>query len=548
MHTSDQVLVTQASAGDRQAFAEIVGRYQTLVCSVAYGATGNLAASEELAHEAFIAAWASIRTLKDPCKLRPWLCGIVRNLASNRTRKRQRDILSNASAIEQTQFADDASDPVESSIAREEADLLDRTLAGMPETYREPLVLFYREQQSVSRVAELLELTPSAVKQRLARGRDMLRTEVAAIVERGLLQSSPGRAFTIGVLAALPVMSGSAKAATVTATTVKGVGAMKAAGLMGVLGMIIGPLAGALGAWFGYSMSMKSARSDQERDFVRRMARWIIGLIVFFGAAMGLLLYFGQTLSSKNPNLLAYCIAALALGYVATLSILIVGSNRQLARIREADTDISVDEVVAKLPPALGTLQYARIYESSSKLLGVPLVSVRFHGAGAVSKAPRPAVGWVAIGDKAYGVLFACGSLAVGGIACGAVSIGLISFGGFSIGALALGGAALGWWSTGGVALGWVAFGGVALAWKAAVGGMALSQEFALGGLIVGSHTNDEVAKAYFESSRFFQMAGRLMSPWGWWIVVAVALMPMLIALKLVPPTETSEAAASDAD
>ena len=106
MHTSDQVLVKQASAGDRQAFAEIVGRYQTLVCSVAYGATGNLAASEELAHEAFIAAWASLRTLKDPCRLRPWLCGIVRNLANNRTRKRQRDILSNASAIEQTQFAD----------------------------------------------------------------------------------------------------------------------------------------------------------------------------------------------------------------------------------------------------------------------------------------------------------------------------------------------------------------------------------------------------------------------------------------------------------
>ena len=96
-------------------------------------------------------------------------------------------MLSRASAIEQSELADEsAPDPAAASIAREEADLLDRTLETLPQSYREPLVLFYREQQSVARVAEQLDLSPDAVKQRLARGRRMLRSEVAALVQRGL--------------------------------------------------------------------------------------------------------------------------------------------------------------------------------------------------------------------------------------------------------------------------------------------------------------------------------------------------------------------------
>jgi DNA-directed RNA polymerase specialized sigma24 family protein len=48
----------------------------------------------------------------------------------------------------------------------------------MPASYREPLILFYREQQSVAEVATQLELTEETVKQRLSRGRSMLRSEL----------------------------------------------------------------------------------------------------------------------------------------------------------------------------------------------------------------------------------------------------------------------------------------------------------------------------------------------------------------------------------
>lgn len=90
MSASDAVLVSQSRSGDRHAFAEIVQRYQTLICSIAYAATGSLNTSEDLAQEAFVSAWRAIHALQDPNKLRPWLCGIVRNLANNRSRKQSR--------------------------------------------------------------------------------------------------------------------------------------------------------------------------------------------------------------------------------------------------------------------------------------------------------------------------------------------------------------------------------------------------------------------------------------------------------------------------
>lgn len=46
---NDAQLVECSLTGDRDAFARIVGRYQSLVCSIAYNATGSLSLSEDLA-------------------------------------------------------------------------------------------------------------------------------------------------------------------------------------------------------------------------------------------------------------------------------------------------------------------------------------------------------------------------------------------------------------------------------------------------------------------------------------------------------------------
>ena len=49
-------MVQASLRGDRQAFAEIVSRYQGVVCATAYSVTGHVQQSEDVAQEAFLVA------------------------------------------------------------------------------------------------------------------------------------------------------------------------------------------------------------------------------------------------------------------------------------------------------------------------------------------------------------------------------------------------------------------------------------------------------------------------------------------------------------
>ena len=227
---SDAELVARSLEGDREAFSRIVARYQSLVCSLTYSAMGNLGASEDLAQETFLTAWRTLARLREPGKLRFWLCGIARGLTTNAVRRRAHEPVHAAESLDGA-HASPATGPLPSEYAinREEEAILWRSLERIPEHYREPLILYYREHQSIERVAGSLELSEDAVKQRLARGRKLLQEQVLAFVEGALAATNPGKTFTLGVLAALPAVAVSAGAATMGAAAANtGLGAPSA--------------------------------------------------------------------------------------------------------------------------------------------------------------------------------------------------------------------------------------------------------------------------------------------------------------------------------
>ncbi|MEO6772821.1 MAG: sigma factor, partial [Kofleriaceae bacterium] len=90
---SDGELVEASRRGEQQAFGQLVARYQDLVCAVSYSSTGDHVLSEDVAQETFIAAWRQLAGLREPGRLRPWLCGIARNLARKARKARRRDEL-----------------------------------------------------------------------------------------------------------------------------------------------------------------------------------------------------------------------------------------------------------------------------------------------------------------------------------------------------------------------------------------------------------------------------------------------------------------------
>jgi RNA polymerase sigma factor (sigma-70 family) len=510
---SDSELVTLSLAGDRDAFGRIVTRYQTLLCTLAYSATGSLSQSEDLAQETFVTAWKQLADLRDREKLRSWLCRISRNLTYDALLRRGREPIHKAKSLQEIEESP-ASMPLPSewTISREEEAILWRLIERIPESYREPLVLFYREQQSIENVAAGLGLTEDAVKQRLSRGRKLVHGEVLAFLEGALKRTSPSKAFTMGVLAALPAFAISARAAEVGAATAKGGITAKALVASGLSSAILAPALGFWGNYLGYRASMDRAQTDYERDYIRRFYRRLTAGILGFWAGYGVLMVWAKQFVTDRH--LVY--SSLVIGLVLPFTFVLFASGIFWLR--------APGKFQAELKAKGVTLNAARPaweYRSKFVLFGLPFIHVRVSGGLMVPVVPVRA--WIASGDLAVGLLFASGNLAIAPVSIGGSAIGLLSFGGCAVGLISLGGFSAGLWSFGALAFGWQVFGACAIAWNAANGGIAIAHNFAVGGIAHALQANNHAARSYFQRDLLFHHPRRLLLYLAWlnllWVI-----------------------------
>jgi len=478
----DRSLVELHLGGDRAAFRRIVERHQALICALTLSACGNLARSEDLAQEVFIAAWKKLPQLREPEKLRPWLCGIARNLTHNAWRSEQRTPTAQADELLPETAVADAADPREHAVGEDEAALMWRALAELPENYREPMVLFYREHQSAAAVAEALEISEGLVRQRLARGRAMLSERMAKLVEETLERSAPTPAFSAAVLLALPIgatpsaieaaaVAGGGGGAAKTLATAGAIGGAAAKGGLAikVLASIaaLPALINGLTDYLRFRAHFEAPAEGSRREaIVTHMLPQLV-TATFIGSLA--LLFWAPVPSVWKP------LAAVPFAAGLVMSAVAERKRRKIAN-------------VAKGPaPAFE-------YRSRAEWLGLPLIHVRAGGPwrGRVTR------GWIAVSDGfALGGLFASAPAAVAPIGVGAVAVGLLSVGAVAVGVGALGIMAGGDWVVG----------GFAAAAQAAKGGLVFAREFAVGKIAVAAHANDAAARAFFGGHAFFRLA-----------------------------------------
>jgi RNA polymerase sigma factor (sigma-70 family) len=518
---TDSDLVSGSLSGNRDAFGQIVSRYQSLVCSLAYSATGSLSQSEDLAQDTFVAAWKQMRELREPEKLRAWLCGIARNLIHNSLRQQGREPSHRAEPLEQIPEGPSPEPlPVEITISREEAEILWRSLERIPEIYREPLILFYREHQSIETVAANLDLAEDAVKQRLSRGRKLLQEQFLAFVEGALAQTAPGKTFTLAVLSALPALTISSKAAALGAVAAKGSAAAKSAGLLGVLGAIFSPLLIIFGNYASYRMSINEAHTDEERGHIKKV--FGTSLLVTLGLSAALAVPLLWSLGGR-PEAFVLLFSQSIVIYFLVIVGFVFGSLRQRRRYLAG---ILAEQYSGQFPAA------AFEYRSRASLFRLPLVHVRIGDRFDVVRGPVKA--WIAIGGShTIGVLFASGGLAIAPISFGGIAIGLLPFGAISLGIFSLGAVSVGVWAYGAAAIGWQIFCGCGFAWNAAMGGVVVARDFADGGIAHAAQANTELAWQFFQQQPFFRIA-RVISNHALWMmllwVIPVSLQSRVVA------------------
>jgi RNA polymerase sigma factor (sigma-70 family) len=501
---TDPELVAQSLGGDTQAFGRIVARYQNLICSVTLSATGSLHRSEELAHEAFVIGWKQLGNLREPEKLRSWLCGIARIVVQGARRRDCREPTAGADSIEDgAAVVSSAPEPDRAAIQTEEEAILWGALERIPETYREPLILYYREGQSVARVAERLGSSEETVRQQLSRGRKLLREEVTAFVEGTLARSAPGRAFTMGVLATLPVAATSATVGSFAVASAKSGGA-KIAAAAGLASGALAILAGLLPASIGRQIAMACARTESQRVVLRRFYRDVLIAVLAFIVAMFAAGRLMHTIP-KSASALMIAVVVIYSGYI------LLATTRMARQIQKLERGVRAGEI--------------REYRSRAELFGWPFFHM-WSGGCAGQDAPA-AKGWIAVGPKAYGLIAAAGGMSVAPISVGGLSFGIFSLGGMSLGLAALGGTTGGYWAIGGLTAGIYAAGGCATAWQAATGGIAIARHYAVGGMAIGLHANDAPACALVDADPFFRIWNGALHHIA--LVYIVAMVPLVV-------------------
>ncbi|HTE53676.1 MAG TPA: sigma-70 family RNA polymerase sigma factor [Kofleriaceae bacterium] len=275
--------VLAAQGGDREAFTRLIDATRNVVSSIVFAILRDVAESEDVAQEVFLAAWQGLTRLRNPSSFLPWLRQLARNQAHHvaRGRRRRRSRVAELDAADEllATAADPSPTAREHLVSTEERQVLAEVMELLPDEAREVITLFYREGRSARQVADLLGIREEAVKKRLERARAALRAEMLDRFGETMRRTAPGAAFTAVVAASLTI---SAPAAAATTATAVGSGALKGTSklVVGLGGAGLGVVAGLAGVLFNFRRRMGRARDPEERRQLRRMSLLMGAMVV----------------------------------------------------------------------------------------------------------------------------------------------------------------------------------------------------------------------------------------------------------------------------
>jgi RNA polymerase sigma-70 factor (ECF subfamily) len=178
-------LVARLRAGERAAFEEVVRENSGRMYAVACRFVRNREDARDVVQDAFVSAFRNFESYHGDSRLSTWLHRIVVNAALMRLRSRGRKPEESIEPL-LPKFLDDGhpvqtaqrwSDGAHEEFEREERRLLvRRAIDALPESYRTILLLRDIEEVETPEVAAILGITENAVRIRLHRARQALRT------------------------------------------------------------------------------------------------------------------------------------------------------------------------------------------------------------------------------------------------------------------------------------------------------------------------------------------------------------------------------------
>src|SRR4051794_6911849 len=174
---TDQELVARCRAGERDAFGELVDRYQQRLVRYVRGLVGNEEDARDVAQEAFVRAYTHLARFDPARSFSVWLYGIASHVAVDWLRRRTR-----RSNLEQRVPEPPAPpSPEDEALRGEMAGRVQAAVRELPLDYRQIVLLHYGEGLSCAEAATVLGISHGAARVRLHRAREQLRRRLGAV-------------------------------------------------------------------------------------------------------------------------------------------------------------------------------------------------------------------------------------------------------------------------------------------------------------------------------------------------------------------------------
>lgn len=175
------------SALNDEQFTQIVEEHLSFVYNVAYRMMGNPDDAQEVVQDAFLSAYRARDRFRGDAQVTTWLYRIAVNAALMRLRRtsRRREIATEPEEIyRRIDTTDWADAPDRAALNNELREQLEAGISELPDDLRAAVVLRDVQGLSNDEAADVLEVSVSALKARLHRGRVMLRNILSKYVER----------------------------------------------------------------------------------------------------------------------------------------------------------------------------------------------------------------------------------------------------------------------------------------------------------------------------------------------------------------------------
>jgi RNA polymerase sigma-70 factor (ECF subfamily) len=181
-------LVVRCQTGDRQAFDELVARYQRYVFNLIYQHLGRTDDLEDVAQEVFLRIFKFIRKYRGNASLESWIYKVVLNYC--RTHARRRSTVARIfGTIQQGKddersfevldtIASETYDPAKTVEQRIQAEDIMGAVRSLPSIYSDILIMREVNELSYEEIAQILSISIGTVKSRISRARDLVRSKV----------------------------------------------------------------------------------------------------------------------------------------------------------------------------------------------------------------------------------------------------------------------------------------------------------------------------------------------------------------------------------